>query len=178
MDKKGAFGILGRYLFILTLGIFFFDRIYELFLPITIYPSFWILNIFYDVVLSGRDIIVGEASIEIINACVAGSAYFFLIALNFSIREKAKKRTKMVAFAILTFLVLNILRIVFLGVLFFEGNSFFDFAHITFWYLISVVFVVGIWIAETKIFGIKRIPFYSDIKKIKEISILKNKSFN
>tara|TARA_Y100000034_G_C6714689_1_gene315863 strand:- start:303 stop:536 length:234 start_codon:yes stop_codon:yes gene_type:complete len=77
----------------------------------------------------------------------------------------------MIVLAFAAFFILNTLRIFLLGVLFVSGSVFFDATHKLFWYIISTIFVVGIWFAEVKIFRIKEIPFYSDLnwiyKKIK-----------
>ena len=62
------------------------------------------------------------------------------------------------------FLILNIARIFFLSIAYVNGYSWFDFTHKLFWYLGSSIFVVGIWFAEVKLFKIKQIPFYSDLK--------------
>jgi hypothetical protein len=56
------------------------------------------------------------------------------------------------------------LRIFILSILFVSGISFFDFAHKSFWYVGSIVFVVLIWFLGVKLFKIESIPFYSDIK--------------
>ena len=59
---------------------------------------------------------------------------------------------------------LNILRIFFLSILTINNSQFFDFAHKLFWYLLSTIFVIGIWFLTIKIFKIKSIPGYTDIK--------------
>ena len=67
-----------------------------------------------------------------------------------------------VAFASL--LILNILRILILSFITLSKPSLFNTTHEVFWYGISTLSVVGIWFAEVKLFKIKQIPFYSDIK--------------
>ena len=54
----------------------------------------------------------------------------------------------------------------------FDGMQF-DITHKIFWYSLSILFVVGIWFLEVKLFKIKSIPFYSDI-----ISVYKKSLFN
>ena len=49
----------------------------------------------------------------------------------------------------------------------------FDFTLKIFWYLISIVFVIGIWFAEIRIFRIKKIPFYSDLRDLFTASVFK-----
>ena len=79
----------------------------------------------------------------------------------------------MIALSFILFLIINILRIFFLSLLFISGSSWFDFTHELFWYLVSIVFVVGIWFTEVKLFKIKEIPFYSDLKLLYKKSLLK-----
>ena len=70
-------------------------------------------------------------------------------------------------------LIINILRIFLLGLVYISGFSWFDIAHKLFWYAGSTIFVIGIWFAEVKLFKIKEIPFYSDIKFLYKKSNLK-----
>jgi exosortase/archaeosortase family protein len=139
---------------------------YFIFTPLTVYPIYFFLNLFFDTSLFGNIVILNKKlAIELIRACIAGAAYYFLLVLNLSIPKiKITKRIKMIIFAFLSLLIINILRIFLLSLVAYSGNSFFDITHELFWYLMSVVFVVGIWFAEVKIFKIKEIPFYSDLK--------------
>jgi len=70
----------------------------------------------------------------------------------------------MILSSFISLLVINILRILLLIIIYIEGYSFFDITHKLFWYLMSIVFVIGIWFTEVKLFKIKEIPFYSDMK--------------
>ena len=79
----------------------------------------------------------------------------------------------MLLFTFLSLLVLNILRIFFLSLVFVLGASLFDITHELFWYLGSTIFVVGIWFAGVKIFKVKEIPFYSDLKNTGILKYLK-----
>src|SRR3989344_6427380 len=100
-----------------------------------------------------------------IPACIAGAAYFLLLILNLSTPVKsAFKRATMVLFSFASFLIMNILRIVFLSIIFVEGYLWFDIIHKFFWYFLSTLFIVAIWFAEVKLFKIKEIPVYSDLK--------------
>ena len=140
---------------------------YFIFTPLTVYPTYFLLNLFFDAsLISEAVIMIGQrVPIEIIDACVAGSAYYFLLILNLTTGKiKIKTRIYMVLFAFSLFLIINIIRIFLLSLLAVSGSSFFGITHILFWYLLSTIFVVGIWFAQVKIFKIKEIPFYSDIK--------------
>jgi len=83
---------------------------------------------------------------------------------------KNKARIKSILFILLTFLILNILRIVIFSALLVNGYRYFDFTHIFFWYFGSTILVMFIWFANVRIFKINSIPIYSDFKNIlKEI---------
>ncbi len=174
---KRGFKFLGislRYLILLLVGILSLWIFYKIFASLTIYPVYGLLSLFFDSNLMGNVILVNQIPIEIINSCIAGSAYYLLLILNLSIPNiRIKKRISMIAFSFICFLFLNILRIFFLSLLFISGSSWFEFTHKLFWYLISIVFVVGIWFLEIKLFNVKGIPFYSDLKTIYNESIFK-----
>ena len=162
-DKKTIFLLL-RYLILLGL-MFTLPIIYKILTPLTVYSTAGLLKIFHQVFIS-KDIITifPKTIIQIIPACVAGSAYLLLLILNLSTPMKIKKRIKSILFSIILLFILNILRIFFLTILLVNDFQFFDFTHKLFWYMLSTVFVVGIWLLTTKIFSIKEIPAHSDIK--------------
>ena len=165
-DTKQFFDIFVRYIILVLIAIPNLWIFYFVFSPLTIYPIYFILNLFLDVSLIGNSAIINKIiAIEFIDACIAGAAYYFLLILNLSTSGiKPKKRIKMILFSFVSLLALNILRIFFLIMVFFLGFSFFDITHKLFWYFISTVFVVGIWFFQVRIFKIKGIPFYSDLK--------------
>jgi len=168
-EDKNHLNIFLRYLILILAGIPNLWIFYLIFTPLTIYPVLFLLKLFYDAVLMGNVILINNFfPIEIIRACIAGSAYYLLFILNLSIPMKIQKRIKMLAFSFSALLLVNILRIFILSVFFVSGKSFFDITHILFWYLGSIVFVVGIWFLGIKIFKINEIPFYSDLKSLLE----------
>jgi exosortase/archaeosortase family protein len=157
-----------RYLVMVFSG-FFLSIFYIVFTPATVYPVYWLLKIFYSAGLSGLILTVNGKEIEIINACIAGAAYFLLLALNLSTRNIfLKKRVKILLVSFSAFLILNIARIFLLSVLLINEAFFFDIAHLLFWYVLSVLFVFLIWIFTAKIFRIKEIPFISDFCYLKK----------
>jgi exosortase/archaeosortase family protein len=156
-----------RYLVLILVAIQGLWIFYFVFTPLTAYPVYWLLDLFYDAFLiSGYIIMVNQSiPIELIEACIAGAAYYLLLILNLTTRGiKLEKRVKMIAFAFSSFLVINILRIFVLSIIAISGSSFFDITHKLFWYALSTIFIVAIWFAEVRIFKIKEIPFYSDLK--------------
>ncbi len=163
-EVKTVFDIVLRYVILILVGVSNSGIFYLLFSAITIYPVYFLLKFFFDTSLMYNIITINNSAIEIIRACVAGSAYYLLLILNLSTRGiNLRKRIFMLLFSFSSFLIINILRIFFLSILFVSGISFFDVAHKLFWYVGSVVFVVAIWFFSVKIFKIKEIPIYSDI---------------
>ncbi len=160
-----------RYLILILVGLSNLAIFYLIFTPLTIYPVYQILKIFFDVSLIQNFIFSETFSIQIIEACVAGSAYYFLLILNLSTPNiKIKKRINLLLTSFLILLLINILRIVFITFLLASNSAFFEITHKIFWYLGSTIFVVAIWFAQVNLYNIKTIPFYSDIKNIiKEI---------
>lgn len=133
--------------------------------PLTVYLTYFSLNLFFSSTLQGNIISISGNLIRIIEPCVAGSAYYLLLILNLSTPNiKLKKRIKIIALSFASLLIINVLRIFFLSYLYLSGSLWFDFAHKAFWYTTSIFLVIAIWFTEVKIFKIKEIPFYSDIK--------------
>ena len=149
-----------------------------IFTPLTAYPVYFLLKLFFDVIFFSEMILLVEniLPIELIPACIAGYAYYLLLVLNLSTPNlKAKTRIYGILFSFAALLLLNVLRIFGLSFLAMSDFVYFDVTHQLFWYLVSTLFVVVIWFAEVKIFKIKDIPFYSDIKYLFEKSSLKPK---
>lgn len=164
--SKRFLDILIRYAILILIALPNLWLFYFIFTPLTVYPVYFLLNLFFDVSLVSNLIeVLNCPSIEIIPACVAGSAYYLLLILNLSLQKiKLQKRLNMILIAFISFLLINIIRVFLLSTIFILDFSWFDIAHKLFWYIGSIVFVIGIWFAEMKFFKIKEIPFYSDIK--------------
>ncbi|MCK5150134.1 pacearchaeosortase [Candidatus Pacearchaeota archaeon] len=176
--KKGINYLLSfiiRYLLLIVFAFPNFWLFYFIFTPLTLYPVYFLLNFFFEPSLIGNSVIlVNNSPIELIGACIAGSAYYLLLIFNLAIPKiNPVKRIKMILFSFTLLLILNILRIFLLSLMFIAGSSIFDITHKVFWYVGSIVFVVGIWFLEVKLFKIKEIPFYSDIKSLYKKSNLK-----
>ena len=154
-----------RYAILVLLSIGNLYIIYLIFGPVTVKISYFILDILYDAYLIGENtILFNGIYAKIINACVAGSAYFLLLALNLTTPMKIKTRLMSILFILLAFLALNIARIVIFASLFYIGYEYFDFTHKFVWYIGSTVLVIGVWFINVKIFKIKKIPVYNDFK--------------
>jgi exosortase/archaeosortase family protein len=156
-----------RYLFLVIIALPGMLVFYVIFTPLTIYPVYWILGIFFDgITLSNSSLVFNSHSIQIIPACIAGSAYYLLLVLNLATPMKPLLRIKSISFTILSLLALNILRIVVFAALFITGFQYFDFTHKLVWNLGSTVLVFAIWFANVYLFRIKAIPGYTDLKNI------------
>jgi len=164
-NENSFYSILLRYFLLVILAVPNLFLFYFIFRPLTLYPVYFLFGLFFNPSLAGNIIIFKGIAIELINACIAGSAYYLLSILNLSTPKiKLKKRIKMIFLSLGIFLIINILRIFLLGVFFIKGYSFFSIAHELFWYFGSTILVVAIWFAEVKLFKIKEIPIYSDVK--------------
>jgi len=162
---KEACNLLFRYLAILCVGLGSLFLFYKLLFPPTFYLTTWILNLFGSVKAfpSLGFFIYNSSAVYLIGACIAGSAYYLLFILLFSTPNIPPfRRVKVLLFTFASLLVLNILRIVLMTLI--AGTIYFDSVHLLFWYFISIVFVIAIWFLAVRIFNIKKIPVYSDIK--------------
>ncbi|MFH1325679.1 MAG: pacearchaeosortase [archaeon] len=139
---------------------------YFIFTPLTVYPVYFVLGLFYETFLIKNVILVnGLFPIELIKACIAGSAYYLLLILNLSTpRINPKKRINLLVFSFVSLLAINVIRIIILSLIFLEGLPGFILTHKILWYFMSTIFVAGIWFSGVKIFKIKEIPIYSDLK--------------
>lgn len=155
--------LMSRYIILLAFGIGI-SLFYEVFTPLTIYPVYAILSIFYDAFLYETLIIINGYGIEIVGACIAGSAYFLLLALNLAIPMKPKTRANSILFLFGSLLIINILRIVIFGTLFVGEFTLYDELHLLVWYFMSGIIIFILWVANIKIFNIKEIPGYTDMK--------------
>ena len=174
--KKNLIDIAVRYFILLAIGIIGNQFFYSIFSYITIQPVFLLLSIFYNPALISSVIIINNLPIEIIGACVAGSAYYLLLILNLSVPNiKFERRVLILLFSFSLLLLVNILRIFLLSIIYVNQWSFFDITHELFWYAGSILFVVGIWFLSVFVFKIKEIPFYSDIKNLLNSSVKKRK---
>ncbi len=163
MKNKEIIGIFIRYLVILIAGLGNLYVFYKIFTPVTLNLVDFLLNLFGSTILIENIIIFERVIIELIPACVAGAGYYLLFILSMSVKDiKIDKRIILILCSFAGLLVLNVLRILFL----ISINSFiyFEEIHALFWYGLSTIFVVLIWVSLVRIFKIKSIPVYSDFK--------------
>ncbi len=165
--KRGnikIYNIFIRYIILLLIALPNLWIFYFIFTPLTIYPVFFLLKLFFPVSLSGSTLILKGTPIQLVKSCIAGSAYYLLLILNLTTPMQLRKRVFSVLFSFLVFLIINIFRIFFFSILFLHFFSLFKLAHLITWYLLSAVIIFLVWLTEIKLFKIKKIPVYSDIK--------------
>jgi exosortase/archaeosortase family protein len=171
MKKERVLGqiwnILFRYFLLLILAYFFFFTpfFYEIFLKLTIYPLNFLLNVFYTSTIDFNTLVIESKIIEIIDACVAVSAYFLLLCLNL-LTPNIKRRFYALAFSFILLLLFNILRIFILSILFIQEYVYFEQLHKLLWYTLNILIVIGVWFLTAYIFKVKSIPVYSDFKSL------------
>ncbi len=163
-EANKIYKLITRYLILVLLGanLYIF---YLIFTPLTVYSVFFILKLFYSVTLSGTLITFENCpAIELVRACIAGSAYYLLLILNLTTPMNLKKRILSIIFSFSALFIINVFRIVLFSMLFLYSFSLFQPTHLFFWYVLSSIIVAGIWLINIKIFRIKKIPAYSDFK--------------
>ncbi len=158
--------ILIRYV-IAILAVLSINVFYFIFKPLTIWILFPFLTLFFGkVIVIGNVLSFNNVSIELVNACIAGSAYLLLFLLNvLTPKISFVKRIYLFLVSSAMFLVLNLIRLLISSSLLNSGSNWFSSTHLIFWYS-SIAFVVVIWFLCLRIFKIKEIPVYSDIKEI------------
>ena len=169
MKDKQMYNLLARYVILLILALGNLYLFYKILTPLTVYLIYFILNLFYNVKLSGIELLINNNIITIAPACVAGAAYYLLLMLNLTTPMPNKKRFNSLLFLFISLYLLNIIRIIVLATLFINNSSAFDFTHELLWYGLSSVFVVVLWFSNVKIYKIKNIPVYTDFKSLIKI---------
>ncbi len=177
MDKqsKRIFGMFIRYFLLLLAGIGNLYIFYKILTPLTIQSAGAMISLFTQTIIVGNLIFTKGVIIEIVPACVAGAAFYLLFLLIFSTAE-VKPKTQFIAIITATAILflLNITRITFLTLI--VDKAYFPIAHWVLWNLASTIFVVAIWFLIVKIYKIKSIPFYSDIKYLASLIKHRKKS--
>lgn len=177
MDKqsKRIIGLFTRYFLLLLAGIGNLYIFYKILTPLTVKSSGMILSLFTKTTIMGNLIFTKGVIIEIVPACVAGAAFYLLFLLIFLTAEiKPKKRLLAIITATAILFSLNIFRITFLTLI--VDKTYFPITHWVLWHLASTIFVVAIWFLVVKIYKIKFIPLYSDIKYLTSLINSRKKS--
>ena len=148
-----------------------YQLLYKILIPITLYPSFYILKLIYKAELSGTLITIDNYSLTFIPACAAASAYILLGILILLTKDiKLKTGIKMFLLGSLLILLANIIRIeALILILINGGKNYFETLHLFIWKVLSSIFVAAVWISLIKLHKIKSIPIVSDIREIRKL---------
>src|SRR3989344_2816019 len=159
-------------LFLAFLLAISYNILYKILIPITLYPSFYLLKLIYKAELSGTLITIDNYSLTFIPACAAASGYILLGILILLTKDiKLKTGLKMFLLGSLLILIANIIRIdALISILIHLGKNYFETLHLFIWKLLSSLFVAVIWVFLIKFYKIKSIPIVSDIREIRNIS--------
>jgi exosortase/archaeosortase family protein len=169
MKNKVVISLIWRYILIILLGLGNLWVFYTLFKPLTVGLTATILSIFSQTSMLSGKILFDGILIEIIPACVAGSAYYLLTILLFSTPNiKLARRGLILVSTFLAFFIFNVLRLVILALI--NKSIYFETIHLIFWYALSTLFVVIIWVLSVKYFKIKDTPIYTDVKTLLKLS--------
>jgi exosortase/archaeosortase family protein len=168
MDTREFITLIARYAILLFLAFGNLLIIYFIFTPLTVYSTYAVLELADSTteVLDSTTIFFKGYYIELVEACVGGSAIYLLLILNLATPMDLTRRWKSLAFVIGTFLYLNVLRILVFVALLVYGYQYFDEAHLATWYFGSTIIVVAIWFVNVWLYKIKKIPVYSDVRDI------------
>ncbi len=170
-QSKKLIGLFIRYFFVLILGAGNLYIFYSILTPLTVFLVSEAVSLFTEVSVSGISIYLENFTVELIGACVAGSAFFLMFILIFSTADiKPKKRFYALVTASALLFLLNFFRIVFLIFIYSPESVYFDAVHWILWHLVSVFFVVGVWFLVVKLYKIESVPVYSDIKYLLSFS--------
>lgn len=110
-------------------------------------------------------ILGGDVTVNIVKACVTASAYY-LLALFCIITMGIALWKRVLMFLIGSALIfgMNLARIVILIIILLGDSSVFRTTHDALGLLLSVGYVILVWILLSLLFKVKTIPFYSDIR--------------
>lgn len=162
---------------IITPFIISYELIQLITLYLTINTTKLILSIFTnDVFIIDTFLTYNETFVKFVPGCAAASAYYLLLLLTVLTKDiKLKNRLRIFLYGSLIIFLVNIIRIVTL-ILILNNYSYnlFKTVHNYIWLILGSVLVVGIWIYFTRIYKIRSVPIYSDLKYVlKKIKVYK-----
>ncbi|MEK6974313.1 MAG: pacearchaeosortase [Nanoarchaeota archaeon] len=131
-----------------------------------LFPYLVMILLNYDVefLFSEKLLLVNGISLEFVKACIATSAYYLLALLILTTKGiSLKKSIKMFLIGSLLIYLMNVLRITLIILVIINfGLDWFNIVHMTFWLIISSIYVLLVWIFLIRFYKIKTIPIYSD----------------
>ncbi|MEK6918981.1 MAG: pacearchaeosortase [Nanoarchaeota archaeon] len=170
MNYSNSFfvALISRYLSLFLISINGLFIIYYFMSPITYFLSLFMLGLVGSTqgFFLEKLIVFNGLTIGLVDACVAGAAYYLLLALCLTTPMILHKRVKAVVFSLSLFLIINVIRITIFSLIAVSegGSNYFDTLHLFSWYFLSIIIVLGVWFTTTKVFVISGIPVYDDFK--------------
>ena len=128
---------------------------------------YYLLRLFsYNITLIQNGLIVNGQILNFIDACVASSAYYLLVLLILFTKDiEFIKIIKMFIIGSLIILAMNVIRVTTLILILINyGTNLFETVHLAYWRFVATIYIFVVWIILIKIYKIKEIPIYSDIK--------------
>jgi len=143
----------------------------DIFYLLLLKPTLYAASIFlggYNPIILEDSLVINNAVLKFIPACIASLAYLLLLLLILTTKDiEIRKRIRLFFIGSSIIFMANIIRIDALIYVYFEyGNEMFNMLHLFIWDLLSSVFVAFLWIALVKIYGIKSMPVYDDLKTL------------
>ena len=162
------YGNLSLRLVAALLILIFYKIFYFIFIPLTLWLSYFTLKIFYNPVIQESSIFIEGKQLIFVPACAALSAYILLaLLILFTKNIEFKKGVKLFFIGGLLILIMNLIRIDLLIIVLIEkGVNYFETLHLFFWKIVSSIYVALVWIFLVYKFKIKEIPVYSDAKAL------------
>lgn len=144
-----------------------------------IFPYIFLNLLNYDVrfLYESKSLFVNNINLEFVKACVATSAYYLLALLILTTKDIGLKNSiKMFLIGSLLIFIMNILRITLLIIMVLNlGLDWFNAIHLTFWYIVSSLYVFLVWIFLIRLYKVKNIPVFSDLVYLTKIIARKKK---
>lgn len=138
-----------------------------IFTKLTIYLSYLLL-IFYNPIINGNYLTIHNINFEFVEACIVPYAYYFFWVLSLLTKDIVlKTRIKIIFYGFSLIFIMNIVRIfILINLAINYGFYWFDLIHMVFWKFLSGIYVALVWIFLIKVYNIKSIPVYDDLKTL------------
>lgn len=162
-DLRYIKDLFARYAVIILAGLGNLYIFYKILTPLTVETLNILFKTFGENPLVVSNVIfLKTVTLELIPACIAGSAFYLLLILNFATPNLGlSKRLKILLESFIILFILNIIRILFLVSIW--DQIYFETIHLIFWHFVSTIFVVGIWVHLLKKYNIREIAIYTDM---------------
>ncbi len=142
---------------------------WNIFYHLLLAPTLHLTKFFFsEGVIEGTSFLIQGYALNFIPACIATIAYILLALLILSTKDLSwKQRTAMFLTGSIMIFIANMLRIwVLLHFLLTYGYETFSLWHLFIWHGVSSIFVALTWIVLVRLYHVKSIPAYDDLKEL------------